>query len=163
MKERKDHGGRIINLRDEKLQFPVAIVVSRFNEEFTAPLLDGTIERLHELDFNDSQITVVWVPGAVEIPVVCNRLAKSGQYEAIISLGVVIHGETDHYDYVCEMVSTGCQRVAIKNEIPVIFGVLTCLDEAQVRARLGGAHGHKGRYCADAAVEMVGVMRQIAK
>lgn len=161
-KENKEQGMCVIDYQETRLQFPIAIVVSRFNHEHTRVLLDGTLSRLQELDFAQNQITVVWVPGAVEIPIVCNRLAKSGNHDAIIALGVVIRGETDHYDYVCRQVSQGCQRVSLKHEVPVIFGVLTTHDDAQTRDRLGGAHGHKGKYCADAAVEMVAVMREVS-
>lgn len=150
----------IINEKDADLQFPVAIVVSRFNEEITLPLLDGALTRLKERGFDEGQISVVWVPGAVEIPLAAQKLAQLGKYDAILTLGSVIRGDTDHYDYVCQQVSQGCQHVALQNDIPVLFGVLTTNDEAQAKDRCGGKHGNKGRDAVDAAVEMVAVMRR---
>jgi 6,7-dimethyl-8-ribityllumazine synthase len=83
------------------------------------------------------------------------------RFEAIICLGAVIRGETNHYDYVCQMVSTGCQQVSLNHDIPVIFGILTTENEAQALDRCGGQHGNNGRYCVDAAFEMVSVLRQV--
>lgn len=141
--------------------FKLAIVVSRFNEEITQRLLDGALRRLQELNFNDNNITVAWVPGAVEIPLTAQHFARSEQYEAIICLGAVIRGETSHYDYVCDQVSMGCQKVALENNIPVIFGVLTTEDETQAYERVGGKHGHKGREAVDAAFDMVSLLQRI--
>jgi 6,7-dimethyl-8-ribityllumazine synthase len=152
---------RIITAKKLKEVYNVAIVVSRFNEEVTRRLLEGAVQRLKELNFSDEHITVVWVPGAVEIPLTAQCLARANNIEAIICLGAVIRGETSHYDYVCEQVSQGCQRVALENDIPVIFGVLTTEDEEQALDRAGGKHGHKGRDAVDAALEMVSVLRQI--
>lgn len=151
-----------INTQIIKQDYNVAIVVSRFNEEITTALYDGAITRLKELDFVDEHITTVWVPGAVEIPLVAQRLARANSHEVIICLGAVIRGETSHYDYVCNQVSQGCQRVALENDIPVIFGVLTTENEEQARDRIGGKHGHKGREAVDAALEMVSILRQIS-
>lgn len=151
----------VIHAHDIKGQFNIAIVISRFNEKVTNALYDGTVQRLKELEFSDEQITAVWVPGAVEVPITAQRLAKQECFEAIICLGAVIRGETDHYDYVCQIVSDGCLQVSLNADIPVIFGVLTTENEAQALDRCGGHHGHKGRYCADAAFEMVSVLRQI--
>lgn len=151
-----------MNLTDEKdaaLTFRIAVVVSRFNEEITRRLLEGALARLKERRFEEELVTVIWVPGAVEIPLVAQRLAQLEKYDAIVALGAVIRGETDHYDYVCGQVSQGCQRVALENDIPVLFGVLTTDDEAQARDRAGGRHGNKGRDAVDAAVEMVAVLR----
>lgn len=141
--------------------FPVALVVSRFNESVTSGLLEGALRRLSEKGFTDSQITVVKVPGAVEIPLAAQRLAQLGSYDAVICLGAVIRGETSHYDYVCQQVSQGCQHVALQNDLPVIFGVLTTENEEQALERIGGKHGHKGCDAVDAAIEMVSVLRQI--
>ena len=152
---------KIITAQDLKTQFNIAIVVSRFNEEITHKLYEGAITRLKELEFSEDQVTSIFVPGAVEIPLVAKRLAKKNTYEAIVCLGAVIRGETSHYDYVCEQVSRGCQQVSLKENIPVIFGVLTTENETQALARCGGAHGHKGRDAIDAAFEMVSIFRQI--
>ncbi len=149
-----------IEAKQEK-PFPIAVVVSRFNEEITSGLLEGAVARLRELEFEDSQVTIVKVPGAVEIPLVAQRLAQLGSFDAIVCLGAVIRGETTHYDYVCEQVSQGCQHAALQNDLPVIFGILTTENEEQARDRIGGKHGHKGRDAVDAAVEMVSVLRQI--
>jgi 6,7-dimethyl-8-ribityllumazine synthase len=141
--------------------FNLAIITSRFNEEVTGLLYEGAVERLKELSFSDEHITSIWVPGAIEIPIIAQQLARTGYYEAIICLGAVIRGETGHYDYVCDQVSNGCQKVSLENNLPVIFGVLTTENQAQALDRVGGRHGHKGRYCADAALEMVSLLRQI--
>ena len=150
-----------INLQQQNALFNVAIVVSRFNEEITQGLLQGARERLSERDFTEDHITVVWVPGAVEIPLIAKQLANDNRYEAVICLGAVIQGETKHFDYVCEQVSQGCQRVALDADKPVVFGVLTTDTMDQAQARIGGNFGHKGREAADTAVEMVAMMRQL--
>jgi 6,7-dimethyl-8-ribityllumazine synthase len=150
-----------IDEKKAKIQFNVAVVVSRFNSDVTDRLLEGCLSRLKELDFTEEVITVVRVPGAVEIPIAAQRLAQSGIHDAIICLGAVILGETDHYTYVCEQVSHGCQHVALQNDLPVIFGVLTTRDEKQALDRAGGKDGNKGREAVDAAVEIVSVLRSI--
>lgn len=150
------------NLTNPPRSFPVAIIVSRFNNEITQELLQGTLNRLvNTYDFNEQDITVVEVPGAVEIPFVAKRLAKKNQYGALITLGAVIRGETTHYDYVCQLVSAGCQQVSLECDIPVVFGVLTTENEAQAWDRLGGNHGHKGADAADCAVSMYSILQQI--
>lgn len=141
--------------------FNMAIVVSRFNEEVTQKLYDGAIERLEELGFDSQQLTVVWVPGAIEIPLTAQRLAQTEKYEAIICLGAVIFGETKHFEYVCQQVSYGCQRVSLDHDIPVIFGVLTTETEEQAYARVGGDRGHAGRSAVDTAFQLVSTLRQI--
>lgn len=151
---------QIINPLPVKEHFNIALVISRFNEEVTQALYEGALARLHELNFAKEHITIVWVPGAVEIPVTAQHLARTDHYEAIICLGAVIRGETDHYDYVCQQVSYACQRVALKNDLPVIFGILTTETEEQALARATGSE-NKGRYCVDAALEMVSILRQI--
>lgn len=152
---------KILNVQNIPGCFNIAVVVSRFNEEVTHKLHDGAIERLKELGFSSDRITVAWVPGAIEIPLTAQRLARTGEYGAIICLGAVILGETKHFDYVCDQVSQGCQTVALANDIPVIFGVLTTDSEEQALDRVGGKHGHKGREAADAAFELVSVLNQI--
>lgn len=142
-------------------QFNIALVVSRYNLEITQQLLNGAQERLKELKFDPQQITEIWVPGAVEIPITAQRLARTGKFEAIICLGAVIFGETKHFDYVCEQVSQGCQKVSLDNDIPVIFGVLTTDTVTQALARAGGAKGNVGRQAVDAAFELNSVLRQI--
>lgn len=152
---------KIIRAHKIKEHYNVAIVVSRFNVAITERLYDGAVERLKELDFANEHITTVWVPGAIEIPLAAQRLARSNNYEAIICLGTVIRGETSHYTAVCQQVSFGCQKVGLENDIPVVFGILTTENEKQAQERAGGKHGHKGREAVDAALEMVSVLRQI--
>ncbi len=138
-----------------------AIVVSRFNQEITSQLLDGALKRLNDLGFDKNQIKTFHVPGAVEIPLIAKLLAKSKKYDAIICLGAVIRGETSHYDYVCEQVSQGCQRVMLECDLPVIFGLLTTENIKQAIDRVGGKEGHKGIEAADAAVEMIQVVNSL--
>jgi 6,7-dimethyl-8-ribityllumazine synthase len=108
-----------------KPDFNIAIVVSRYNLDITQELLAGAVTRLFEHGFSEDHLTVVWVPGAVEIPLTAQRLARTGKFATVICLGAVIFGETRHFDYVCDQVSQGCQQVALTNDVPVIFGVLT--------------------------------------
>lgn len=152
---------QIIEGRANKEPFAIALVISRFNEEVTKALFKGALERLKEYNFADHQITIVWVPGAIEIPIVAKQLAKIDSLEAIVALGAVIRGETSHYDYVCQQVSDGCLKVALDFDIPVIFGVLTTENEEQAFERCGGRHGHKGKEAIDAALDMVSVLRQL--
>jgi len=137
----------------------IAIVVSHFNIEITNRLLEGALERLQELSTKEK--LVAWVPGAVEIPLIAQQLARSKDYDAIVTLGAVIRGETTHYDYVCQQVSMGCQQVALENHLPVIFGVLTTENQMQALERVGGKHGHKGREAVDTAFHMINLLRQL--
>jgi 6,7-dimethyl-8-ribityllumazine synthase len=152
---------KVIVAKDRNESFSVAIIVSRFNEEVTQGLYEGAIQRLNELKIPAEQITVVWVPGAVEIPIVAKQLAESKQYQVVIALGAVIRGETYHYDFVCKQVSDGCQHIALEYNIPVIFGVLTTENREQALDRAGGKHSNKGSEAVDAAFEMVSVMQQL--
>ena len=151
------------DIEDVHESFPIAIVVSQFNQDITHALLQGTLERLSDLGFDSDDITVVEVTGAIEIPLIVQKLADKHRYGAIIALGAVIRGETTHYDYVCQQVSEGCGHVALDCEVPVIFGVLTTENEAQAWDRLGGDHGHKGADSADCAVAMVSILQQLEK
>ena len=139
----------------------IAIVVSQYNRSITDKLLEGALAHLLASGIEEKQITLIHVPGAVEIPLAARLLAKSQRYEAIICLGAVIRGDTDHYDYVCEQVSQGCQRVMLDHEIPVIFGVLTTTTVQQAEERVGGKMGHKGQEAAEAALAMMRVVEQI--
>lgn len=143
------------------LDYDIAIVVSAFNEEMAESLLKGALERLQELSFPDHRITVFSVPGAIEIPLMLKRLAATQKFQAMVALGVVIQGQTKHFDYVCNQVSQGCLKISLKENIPVIFGVLTALNEIQVYDRLGGMHGHKGREVIDALVDQMDVLAQV--
>ena len=149
-------------LNNSQKPFPVAIIVSKFNQDITHELLQGALNRLTTTyNFKEEDITVVEVPGAVEIPLIAKLLAKKNNYGAIITLGAVIRGETTHYDYVCKLVSEGCQQISLSFDIPVIFGVLTTENEAQAWDRLGGNHGHKGADAADCALAMHSILRQL--
>lgn len=138
-----------------------AIIVSQFNESITEKLLQGALSRLMECNISHENIHITHVPGAIEIPLTAQLLAKTKQYAAIICLGAVIRGETDHYDYVCQQVSHGCQKVMLDTEIPVIFGVLTTNSMEQAEDRVGGREGHKGKEAVDAAIAMVKVIEAL--
>jgi 6,7-dimethyl-8-ribityllumazine synthase len=144
----------------ENCSFPIALVVSQFNREVTKALRDGALSRLKDYGFQQQDIVLVEVPGAVEIPYAVQLLARSHQVEVIVALGAVIRGETSHYDYVCEQVSQGCQKIMLDEGIPVIFGLLTTDDEQQALERVGGSHGHKGRDAIDTAVAMHSITLQ---
>ncbi|HBB53852.1 MAG TPA: 6,7-dimethyl-8-ribityllumazine synthase [Legionellales bacterium] len=139
----------------------VAIVVSMFNEFITGRLESGCLKHLLNKGVLENHITIVEVPGAVELPLVAKKLAQSKKYDVVIVLGCVIRGDTDHYDYVCQQVSYGCQHVALELGLPVIFGVLTTDNEEQALARVGGQHGHKGVDVAEAALAMFDIMKKI--
>jgi 6,7-dimethyl-8-ribityllumazine synthase len=132
----------------------IAVITGRFNEPVTSKLYDGCIKRLEEQGVTLEDDDIRWVPGVVEIPLIAQRFAQKG-YDAIICLGAVIRGETTHYDYVCQQVSYGCQRVALDYDVPVIFGILTTENGDQAFDRVGGKHGHKGKDAADTAMEMI--------
>ena len=151
----------IILAKKIDVNFSIAIVVSRFNQQVTQALLDGATKRLKALGIPDQNFLIAWVSGSVEIPIVAQQLAKTDKYEAIICLGAVIQGETDHYDYVCQQVSYGCQRVALHTNIPIIFGVLTTQTEQQALDRAGGKAGNRGEDAVDTAIDMISVLRQI--
>ena len=139
-----------------------AIVVSRFNSFICERLLDGALDVLkREGQVNEDNITVVHVPGAIEIPLVCQKLAKSGNYDAIITCGCVIRGSTYHFEVVANECSKGLTQVTLSTGVPVTNGVLTTdtLDQAVQRA--GSKMGNKGAEAAGAALELVNVLRQI--
>jgi 6,7-dimethyl-8-ribityllumazine synthase len=131
-----------------------AIVVSEFNQEITSKLLEGALQRFAEHGITEKNLKIVHVPGAVEIPLAAQLLIKRHNIQAVICLGAVIRGDTDHYDYVCQMVSQGCMQVMLQHDTPVIFGILTTDNEEQALERVGGSHGHKGRDAVDTAIEM---------
>ena len=138
-----------------------AIVVSRFNEFITNKLLGGAIDCLSRHGANEDQITVVWVPGAVEIASVARKLAAGGNFSAVICLGAVIRGQTSHYDYVCQQVSRGIGQINIDTAVPAIFGVLTCESIEQALERAGSKQGNAGANAALAAIEMADILKQI--
>ncbi|ODV53016.1 6,7-dimethyl-8-ribityllumazine synthase, partial [Staphylococcus aureus] len=132
----------------------VAIVVSRFNDFITGRLLEGAKDTLIRHDVNEDNIDVAFVPGAFEIPLVAKKLASSGNYDAIITLGCVIRGATSHYDYVCNEVAKGVSKVNDQTNVPVIFGILTTESIEQAVERAGTKAGNKGAEAAVSAIEM---------
>ena len=139
----------------------IAIVASRFNEFIGSKLLSGAIDELRRHGVDESNIDVVWVPGAFEIPIVAKKCAASGKYNAIITLGAVIKGSTSHYDYVCAEVSKGVAAVGLETGVPVIFGVLTTDNIEQAIERAGTKSGNKGSDAAKSAIEMTNLLKQI--
>ena len=133
----------------------IGIVVARFNASITQVLLDGAKAHLVDLGFSPNRIHTMFVPGAVELPLAAQHFCEQTAIKAVVCLGAVIKGETDHYDYVCQQVGYGCQRVMLDHKKPVIFGVLTTTTAEQAKARAGGAKGHKGKEAAQAAYDML--------
>ncbi|MDO4396753.1 MAG: 6,7-dimethyl-8-ribityllumazine synthase [Clostridia bacterium] len=139
----------------------VGIVAARFNEFITSKLLGGAMDGLLRHDVKEENIYVAWVPGAFEIPLIAQKMAKSGKYDAVICLGAVIRGATSHYDYVCNEVSKGIAQVSLASEIPVMFGVVTTENIEQAIERAGTKAGNKGYDCAVSAIEMVNLIKEI--
>lgn len=154
-----------INLIEGKLVAPegmkVAIVASRFNEIIVNKLLGGAVDGLVRHGVDEKNITAVWVPGAFEIPLIADKMASSGKYDAVIAVGAVIRGSTTHYDYVCSEVSKGIAQASLKNGVPVMFGVITTENIEQAIERSGSKAGNKGYDCALGAIEMANLIRQI--
>jgi len=138
-----------------------AVVVSRFNDVVTRRLLDGALDTFRRHGTGEDSLTVVWVPGSFEIPVVADRLAKSKRYAAVVCLGAVIAGETDHHDYINHAVANAIMQIGRKTGVPVTFGILTCSNLDQALNRAGGKFGNKGCEAALAAIEMVSVLRKL--
>ncbi|HCX1344607.1 TPA: 6,7-dimethyl-8-ribityllumazine synthase [Staphylococcus aureus] len=139
----------------------VAIVVSRFNDFITGRLLEGAKDTLIRHDVNEDNIDVAFVPGAFEIPLVAKKLASSGNYDAIITLGCVIRGATSHYDCVCNEVAKGVSKVNDQTNVPVIFGILTTESIEQAVERAGTKAGNKGAEAAVSAIEMANLLKSI--
>lgn len=166
--------------------FRIGIVVARFNKYITSRLLSGAMESLFENGVKTSDVTVAWVPGSFELPVVAKKMASLGRVDAVICLGVVIRGDTDHYRHISEVVARGISNAALDTGVPVIFGVLTTDTADQAIERSGGqsmdgvdrprmegkglldddiasnGHGNSGYNAADAAVEMVNLIRKLS-
>lgn len=138
-----------------------AVIVSRFNTEITSGLLAGALAALDEAGVGADARTVVWVPGAFELPVAALRLAESGRYDAVVCLGCLIKGDTMHFEYIADAVSHGIAQVAVESGVPVAFGVLTVItdEQALVRSRPDGQN--KGAEAARAAVEMASLFRSL--
>jgi 6,7-dimethyl-8-ribityllumazine synthase len=138
-----------------------ALVVGRFNDFIGSKLMEGAIDTLKRHGASEDDITVAWVPGSFEIPLAAQRLAKSGKFDAVITLGAVIRGATPHFDYVAAEVSKGVAQVGMQTGVPVIFGVLTTDTIEQAIERAGTKAGNKGADAALAAMEMVDLLRKI--
>lgn len=148
------------NISGKGLKF--AVVVARFNEFITSKLLSGALDALKRHETAEENISVVWVPGAFEIPSVAKKLASTGKFDAIICLGAVIRGATTHYDYVCNEVSKGVAQVGIQSGVPTIFGVVTTENIQQAIERAGTKSGNKGFDAAISAMEMANLLKNLA-
>lgn len=137
-----------------------AIVAARFNQLIVDRLISGSIDAFTRHGVPEDSIELIWVPGSFEIPQVAKKLAASGHYAAVVCLGCVIQGETDHYDYVCSQTASGIAQAGMETGVPVIFGILTCDTLEQAMNRAGGKAGNKGSDAALAAMEMVSLLKQ---
>jgi len=147
------------NLVAEGMKF--ALVVSRFNDIFSERLVGGAVDSLCRRGAKEEDLTIFKVPGAFEIPLVAKRVAESKNFDAVICLGAVIRGSTPHFDYVAAEVSKGIASVALETGVPVLFGVITTDTLEQAIERAGSKAGNKGFAAAEAAVEMVHLLRRI--
>ena len=139
----------------------IGIVAARFNEFIVSKLVGGAEDALVRHGVNTDDVNLAWVPGAYEIPVVAQKMAQSGKYDAVLCLGAVIKGSTSHYDYVCAEVSKGVAAVGLNTGVPTLFGVLTTDNIEQAIERAGTKAGNKGYDVACSAIEMVNLMKNI--
>lgn len=139
----------------------IGIVAGRFNDFIGSRLVDGAVSGLMRHGVTDEDITVAWVPGAFEIPLIAKKMAASGEYDAVITLGAVIRGATSHYDYVCNETAKGVSSASLETGVPVLFGVLTTDNLEQAIERAGSKAGNKGYECAVAAIEMANLLKEI--
>lgn len=146
-----------LTVKNEKF----AIIVSRFNEFISSKLLSGAIDELVRHGVKEENITVIWAPGAFEIPVIAKKAASTKAYDAIITLGAVIRGATPHFDYVSAEISKGVAAVSLDTGVPVIFGVLTTENIEQAIERAGTKAGNKGSDAAKAAIEMANLVKLV--
>jgi 6,7-dimethyl-8-ribityllumazine synthase len=137
------------------------IVASRFNQSVVDHLVEGANEGFKRNGVAEESIDLIWVPGSFEIPLVAKRLAASGKYLAVVCLGAVIRGDTDHYEYVAGEAARGIAQASMTTGVPVIFGILTCATEEQALDRAGGKEGNKGYDAALAAIEMANLLQQL--
>jgi 6,7-dimethyl-8-ribityllumazine synthase len=147
-------------MTDPKGRF--AIVASKFNSEIVERLVAGAKDGLHRSGIADDAVDLAWVPGAFELPLLAQTLAGSKKYAAVICLGAVIRGDTDHYDYVCRAAADGILQAGLTTGVPILFGVLTCDTDEQALDRAGGKAGNKGCDVALAAIEMVNLLKLLA-
>ncbi len=138
-----------------------ALVAARFNQSVVDHLVEGAKEGFKNNKVAEESIDLIWVPGSFEIPMVAKRLAATGKYAAVVCLGAVIRGDTDHYEYVAGEAARGVAEASMTTGVPVIFGILTCQTEEQALDRAGGKEGNKGCNAALAAIEMVNLLQQL--
>ncbi|MCA8996780.1 MAG: 6,7-dimethyl-8-ribityllumazine synthase [Planctomycetaceae bacterium] len=153
----KEISGRL--LADNGDRF--GIVVARFNDLVTGRLREGAVNTLVRHGVADESIDVAWVPGSFELPVVCQKMAASGKYAAVLALGAVIQGDTDHHDYINHSVAQQLSAIGKNTGVPILFGVLTCRTMEQALDRAGGKAGNKGSEAALAAIETVNVLKHL--
>ncbi|MBO0692391.1 MAG: 6,7-dimethyl-8-ribityllumazine synthase [Acidimicrobiaceae bacterium] len=153
--------GEVIGGRLDGTGMKIAVAASRFNDLVVERLVAGATDALRRHGVADDDVTLAWVPGAYELPLLASKLAGSGRYDAVITLGAVIRGATSHYDLVAGQCAAGIARVALDTGIPVLFGVLTTENLEQALERAGSKAGNKGYEAASAAIEMVDMLRQI--
>ena len=139
----------------------IGIVAARFNDRVVSRLLEAALDTLAGQGLDQDAILVARVPGAFELPLAARWIARQGAADAVVALGAVIRGGTPHFDYVCAEAARGLRTASLELDVPVVFGVLTCDDQAQAEARAGGEHGNKGREAALAALEMVSLRRRL--
>jgi len=144
-----------------KRECNIAIVAGEFNHFIVQQLVDGALDALERNGVSASNITLAWVPGAFELPLIADELASAGNHDAVIALGAVIRGGTPHFDYVAGECSRGIAQVGLKHKLPVIFGVLTTDDVDQALERAGSGAGNKGFDTAVAALQMIALLDQI--
>lgn len=152
---------KIIEGRLDARGIKIGIIVSRFNHFITEKLLDGALEGLKSHGSEEDDVTVIRVPGAFEIPLLADRMAASGKYDALVCLGAVIRGDTPHFEYVSEAVTRGIGAAIAKYRIPMGFGVLTTNNVEQAMERSGSKDANKGYEAALTALEMVDVIRRL--
>ncbi|MEI7621140.1 MAG: 6,7-dimethyl-8-ribityllumazine synthase [Candidatus Moraniibacteriota bacterium] len=135
-------------------KFKIAIVVAKFNEDITGGMLKGALETLEKNGAHEKNVELVWVPGALEIPLACQRLAKTKKYQGIVALGCVIKGDTDHYYYVCEQSISRLMQVSLENNLPIGMGIITTDNLKQAKDR-AGTKNNKGTEATQAMLEMI--------
>jgi 6,7-dimethyl-8-ribityllumazine synthase len=138
-----------------------AIVVAEWNRSITSQLLEGAVTTLCETGVDETRIDVAWVPGSWEIPLAAQQFASCGSYVAVICLGAVIRGETTHDQHINRGVSLALSQIGLESRLPVLFGILTCETMEQAIHRAGGKVGNKGAECAAAAIQMVGLLKNL--
>ena len=153
-----------MNIYEGKLvpgDIKIGIVASRFNEFIVSKLIGGADDALRRHNVKDENVDLAWVPGACESPLVGSKMAQSGKYDAVLCLGAVIRGSTDHYEYVANEVTKGIAAVSLKTGVPIMFGVLTCDNLEQAIERAGSKVGNKGFEAAVSAIETINVIKSL--